>query len=174
MKNNSLVTAIVVGIVGVLLIVFENRADLLSWLVILIGITFIIPGVYMLLAQLMGKPSGRSGSAIISAVGGICLGAVLCIIPDAFVSIIIYILAFSLIVGGVVQIATLSRYRMPAPLYIIPVLVTATGVVMIFLGARKDASVIVLVSGIAMVLYSINYLVEYSRIRKSLTPANPR
>ena len=50
----------------------------------------------------------------------------------------------------------------------VPVLVAVTGVVMIFAGSDKDSSAIVLVTGIVMVLYAINTVVEYTRVRKLL------
>lgn len=168
MRNNSLITAIVVGIVGALLIIFEGRGDLLSWIVIALGVMFILPGAFLLLSQLMTDSSRRSGSSIVAAVGCLCLGVILCVIPDVFVNILIYLFAFILIVGGIAQLVSLSNFKMPAGLYIIPALVAITGVVMIFAGAEKDASVIVLVTGIAMVLYSINSFVEYFRMSKLL------
>lgn len=161
MRTNNLLTAIVAGVVGVLLIVFEGRGDLLTWIVIIIGLMFVIPGAYVLLSQLLGNRQRRSSMAIVSAVGCVCLGLCLCLIPSAFVSILIYVFAFTLIVCGIAQIVNLSDFKMPAGFYIVPALVTLTGIVMVFLGAEKDASVIVLISGIALVVYAVNALVEY-------------
>lgn len=161
MRTNNLLTAIVAGVVGVLLIVFEGRGDLLTWIVIIIGLMFVIPGAYVLLSQLLGNRQRRSSMAIVSAVGCVCLGLCLCLIPSAFVSILIYVFAFTLIVCGIAQIVNLSDFKMPAGFYIVPALVTLTGIVMVFLGAEKDASVIVLISGIALVIYAVNALVEY-------------
>lgn len=166
MQNNYL-TPIVIGLLGILLIAFEGRGDLMTWAVIVVGIMFIVPGLYVLISQLAAK-QGRSSSSIIAAVGCLCLGACLCIIPQVFVSILIYVFAFTLIFFGVAQIVQVADFKLPMGFYIVPALVAIAGVVMVFIGAKKDASVIVLITGISMVLYSINSLVERYRINKYL------
>ncbi len=167
-SKNALVTATIVGIVGLLLIIFENRGDVLNWIVIALGIMFIIPGAYGLITQLAAPKPARDNTAIATGVGSMVLGVVLCLIPGVFVSVMIYLLAFVLLLGGISQIITLSRLQLPWGFYVVPVLVAVTGVVMIFAGSDKDSSAIVLVTGIVMVLYAINTVVEYTRVRKLL------
>lgn len=165
MRNNSLVMAIVAGIVGVLLIIFEDRGDLLSWIVVILGIMFMLPGLYTLVSQLLSKGQ-RSTSDMITAIGCVGLGLCMCIVPGVFVSVTIYILALSLIIGGVMQMVSVAEFKLPLGFYIVPALVAITGVVMFILGAEKDASIIVLVAGIAMVIYAVNLLVEYYQVKK--------
>lgn len=166
MRSNGLWTAIAVFIVGVLLIVFEGRGELLTWIVILLGIGFILPGAFNLISQLGGKKENRSSSTIIASVGCIIFGVVLCVIPDVFVGILIYLFAFTLVVGGIAQMVTIADFKLPLGFYIVPGLVAVTGLIMVFAGAQKDASAIVLVTGIAMVLYAVNLFIEYLQIRK--------
>lgn len=167
MRNNSLVTAVIVGIVGLLLIIFQGRGDLLNWIVIILGIMFILPGAYMLVSQAGARKENRSTGSMITAVGCICLGVCLCVIPGVFVSVLIYLFAFTLIFIGVAQMVQIADFKLPMGYYIVPVLVAVTGLIMVFAGAEKDASAIVLITGIALLLYSINMLVEYFKLRKS-------
>lgn len=166
MRNNSLLTAIVVGIVGIVLIIFEGRAELLNWIVIVLGFGFILPGVFNLISQFSSPSGKRSTSSIIAAVGCVILGIVLCAVPGVFVNILIYLFAFTLVVGGIAQMVSIADFKLPLGFYIIPALVAITGLIMVFAGAEKDASAIVLVTGIAMVLYSANLFVEYFQLRK--------
>ncbi|MDE6265040.1 MAG: DUF308 domain-containing protein, partial [Paramuribaculum sp.] len=55
MRANNWLTAIIVMIVGILLIVWHNEANLLDWFVVAVGIMFIIPGLYSLISALVRK-----------------------------------------------------------------------------------------------------------------------
>lgn len=166
-NNNQFLTAIIVGLVGLLLIIFEGRGDLLRWIAILIGIMFIVPGAFVLTGELRCPADQRSDSAVVASAGCLALGVCMCVVPGVFVGIFIYLFAFMLILGGVYQIIFISRMTgLGGTFYIIPVVLALTGIVMLCAGAERDASVIVLIMGIGMVLYSVNTLFESYRVNQ--------
>lgn len=172
--SNQSITAIVVGLAGLLLIIFEGRGDLLRWIAVLIGIMFIIPSAFVLVSQLRSNSAFRSDSAVVASVGGLLLGICMCVVPGLFVGIFIYLFAFMLILGGVSQIVFISRSGgLGGAFYVVPVLLTLAGIVMLFAGIERDASAIVLIMGIGMVLYSINTLIELYRIDQIVKSGKP-
>lgn len=167
--KNELVTAVVVGIVGILLIIFEGRGDLLSWIAVVIGIMFIIPSAYLLFGELSGRRGSHNSSSLIAALGGLGLGVCLCVVPGFFVGIFIYMFAILLILGGLYQIIVITRAGgMPGAFYVVPALLIVAGVVMLCAGIERDSSAIVLIAGIGMVLYSVNSILEYRSMQKLL------
>lgn len=166
MRNTTLLMATVVAIVGVVLVIFEGRGAVLSWVVEAVGVMFIIPGFFVLLSQVTAARDTRNSAAIITSIGCVCLGLCLCLLPQMFVGMIIYVFAFTLVFGGIWQLVNVARYGLPWPLYIIPTLVAATGLIMVFSGTERDASAIVLVTGIAMIVYSANVFLEYYKLRR--------
>lgn len=159
--NNQMLTSVVVGVVGLLLIIFEGRGDLLRWIAILIGIMFIVPSAMMLASELKSSPTARSEATLIASLGGLGLGVCMCVVPGVFVGIFIYLFALMLILGGVYQMIVISRiHGIGGTFYIIPAILVVTGVVMLCAGIERDASAIVLIAGIGLVLYAANSLAE--------------
>lgn len=162
--KTDLITSVIVLAVGIALICLYKRVDILDWIIILVGIMFMIPGIFNLISGLAGKQSGNA-SAIVAGIGAICLGVVMCIVPGFFAQILVYIFAGILIIGGIYHIAFLGwlakPYILPWYYYIIPVLMIGAGLVMIFTGVRTLNNTVVLITGIAFVCSSLNSLVEW-------------
>ena len=61
MKNSgsNWLTILVVFIAGVLLIAWHSRIDILQWVVILVGITLIVPALYSFIIALGRKRRGE-------------------------------------------------------------------------------------------------------------------
>ncbi len=168
--RSNLMTAVIVGVVGALLIAFKGRGDLLTWIAVLIGIMFIIPSVYTLCVELFSRDKARvTPLAVITSLGGLGLGIAMCIVPEVFVGIFIYLFAALLILGGiyhVVFITWLARpFRLPLWFYIVPAVLIVTGIVILCNTVDANASVIVLVTGIGFLLFAINSIMEYVATR---------
>lgn len=160
----DLFTSVIVLAVGIALICLYQRVDILDWIVILIGIMFMIPGIFSLVSGISSRMSGNVAS-VIAGIGAIVLGAVMCIFPTPFAHILVYIFAGILIVGGIYHIAFIGWLSKPFILpwyyYIIPVLMIIAGLLMIFTDLRTINSVVVLITGISLVCSSFNSLIEW-------------
>lgn len=182
MKNekSTLITNLFVFIAGILLIILHNRVDIMEYIVVILGLMFLFPSVVSLIVVIFqrrqGRNTGYSYAGIIPAIGGIIFGMFLVVRPDIFVGIMVYMLAAILILGGLYQILFLamgSQYvRMPLWLYIFPVLMVIAGVVIIFTDLHTLENMVVLITGIALVCFSVNSLLEYmgnKSVYKSVT-----
>lgn len=171
--GSSWLTIIITAIVGVLLIVWHTRIEILSWVMIAVGVMFLVPSVYSVINSFTSRGAAAQAeagvnrtSSIITGIGGIALGLWMIINPGFFVGLTAYLFAVLLIVYGVFQIVLvgyLSRpYKMPAFLYIIPALMIVGGIVILCTSVRTMNSVVVLLAGILLIASAINWTIELS------------
>lgn len=180
MKNGfNWLTVLVMFVVGILLIIWHARLDVLNWIIMAVGISLILPGLYDFVIALRSSGGSEksqairqmSGSTMIVAVGAIALGVWMLISPSFFVGVMAYAFGAILVFLGIYHIAIvayLSRpLSLPGFLYIIPVLLIIAGLIILLSSVRTIQSVVVLIMGISLVASSINSLLEY-------TSAKPR
>ncbi|MCM1517779.1 MAG: DUF308 domain-containing protein [Pseudoflavonifractor sp.] len=167
-SKENILTSTLLLVVGVALIALYNKVDLFAWIVIAIGILFIVPSLYNLIMLIVSKRENVRTTrtpGVISSVGGLCLGICMLLEPNLFAGILVYLFASLLVIGGISQIALIAYGTAPlkAPLwmYIVPVLTTIAGVVMLCTSLKEIQSVAVLVTGIAFVVSAINSLLVY-------------
>lgn len=165
-SKGNLLTAILVGVVGILLISFKDRGDLLSWIAVMLGVMIIVPSAYTLFSAFFSKNKGAfPTSAVISAFGALILGICMCAIPSVFVGIFIYVFAGLLILGGIYHLVFLGyvarAFKLSIGFYIIPIVLILTGIVILCTSVDANASMIVLITGIGFLLFSVNSISEY-------------
>lgn len=170
MKSNNWFTIAVVFVVGVLLIIWHSRVDILSWVVTLVGIMLIIPSLYNFIRQLSARKAGRESrggesAGLVTSIGCMALGIWMVITPGFFVGVIAYVFAALLILYGIYHILVLAVWSrpfvMPGWFYIIPVLMIIAGVALLCTSVRTLNNVVVLVTGIALVASALNSILEY-------------
>ncbi len=166
-NRNYLWTYAVTLVIGVLLLVFTGRTNLFEIIVIIIGALFILPSLVLLFVGLQGRKDaeGRRQSLPwymgVTAVGGLIFGILLVCMPGFFASYLIYTMSILLILVGVGQIVNLSAESndvggMSGVWYIMPWLTIAGGVAMIIIGPERIADAVTIITGVLMVLYSLN------------------
>lgn len=188
MKANNWLTGLIVLAVGVLLIVWHQRIDVLNWMVIVVGLMLIVPGLYSLISALVRKGEDRSRrgshsaptSTVIASVGALALGLWMIVDPAFFVGLLAYIFGAILILVGIYHIIYLSVWSRPFVLpfwyYVIPVLMIAAGVVVLCTSVRTMNSVVVLITGIAFVCSGVTTFLEIAAThgaRVEHTPGSP-
>lgn len=174
-SKGNLLTAVLVGVVGILLIVFKGRGDLLSWIAVMLGVMLIVPSACTLLYAFSSKHSASYPvSAVISAFGALILGICMCAIPSVFVGIFIYVFAGLLILGGIYHLVFLGyvarAFKLSIGFYIIPIILILTGIVILCTSVDANASMIVLITGIGFLLFSVNAVSEYVAVTSRSTP----
>ena len=124
--NGSVLRCIFAIVLGLVLVLWPEAA--VTYLVITIGICFIIPGLFSLLnyftrEKVEGEPSPMFP---IDGAGSILFGAWLVIMPQFFVSILMYVLGALLVLAGAQQLISLVSARKWSTVsyvfYIIPVI----------------------------------------------------
>lgn len=169
-RNSNLFQAIIVGLVGVLLIFLHNRIELLDWVSIAIGLMFILPALYVLCSSIGSKRTLPVSVSFVS-VGGVILGLLMCIFPSTFAGFFVYVFAALLVIFGIYQIVDVASWsktvRLPFFFYIIPILMVAAGIIILCTDLRDINTVVVLITGIALVASSVNSIMEYIGTRKA-------
>ena len=176
--KNSFWSYLFVLAAGIVLICFHTRVNILEWLIIFVGVMFALPGLIGLVSGISrsAKNRGVNASSMLSSIGSLIIGLIMIIWPTPFVGVFVYVLAAVLLIVGFCQIWSLAvdyrPYSMPMWLYILPVLIFITGVVMICSPLRDIESAFTLMAGIAMVAAAANglfiYLAAYNNPAKQL------
>ena len=159
----NLLTNLLVLIVGIVLVSFHAREKVLESLVVIVGILFVIPSLITIIYTLTKKNEATFGAfSIISAAGALALGIALICVPSFFLNIIIMSFAILLIVIGVFNLWTMLSARNVVKyniaLYIVPVLLLVGGIVLLIVPGDVIQNIIVLVFGLALIVFAINSL----------------
>ncbi|MDD3108432.1 MAG: DUF308 domain-containing protein [Alistipes sp.] len=154
-STRSLWGNILAIVLGVILTFWPD--EVLEYVIQLIGLLFLIPGIIVLIGYLTRKRDGSAPMQFpIVGTGSILLGLWLLITPTFFVNILMYVLGALLIAGGIQQMVLLSLARRIHPvsgaLYIIPTLILICGLVILF-NPFKVVSTLVMLFGVSCVVY---------------------
>lgn len=167
--NGAVIRSVFAIVLGLLLVLWPEVA--INYLVITIGILFIIPGLIAIINYFIrGKNElGHRPIFPIEAAGSLFLGAWLVSTPSFFVNILMYLLGGILVIAGIQQLYTLVAVRkwavVPIGFYLMPALVLATGVMILAypFGAAANTFVIF---GIAILFYGSCELINWYKFRK--------
>lgn len=167
--NYALLPSLCALAVGILLVVWPDMA--INYLVITVGVLFLIPGLAGVFSYFLSMRKRQRTKAMfpVAALGSALLGIWLIVMPMFFVTILMYVLGVLLLLGGVSQIAgfaAASNYsRVPAGMYVFPILVMIAGVVVLF-NPFEAAAVPFVVLGVSFIVYSLIDIFRLIRFRK--------
>lgn len=173
--NYSLIRALCALVIGLVLVLWPDAA--VSYIVITVGVLFLIPGVMTLFGYFGTKTkAGVSRRFPVEGVGSLLFGLWLIMMPDFFADVLMFLLGFILILGGVQQIASLALARrwmmVPGAFYVVPSFILIAGVIALFnpTGTRNTAFMII---GISSLVYAISELINWFKFsrRRPKTPA---
>lgn len=175
-STTNWLTSLIVLVVGILLIVWHTRVDILSWIIMAVGTMLIIPSLYSLIAALVRKSSNRREgdhsaptSTIVASIGALVLGIWMLVAPGFFVGVLAFIFGGLLVLFGIFHILVVSvwskPYILPWYFYILPVLLIIAGVVILCSDVRTLNDAVVLITGISFVASSVCSIMEYVATR---------
>lgn len=155
-------------ILGLVLVLWPDSA--INYLVILIGVLFLVPGLIALVGYLTRDKKHHAEAVFpIDGAGSLLLGLWLVIMPTFFVNILMYVLGILLIIGGIQQLVTLNQARkwtqVSSLFYIIPILILLCGILILFKPFQVMETAFILF-GITSMIYGISELVNAIRFRK--------
>ncbi len=181
-KNMNLKSNIIANLLiltaGVLLVVFHN-SNILSTLIIITGISFVIPSLANIIMILTHKEKDKEGYninrsrlsfayGVITSLGGIGLGTWMIISPESLMGIVVYLFAALLVIAGVYNIIMLAfghrSIKFPIWMYILPTLMTIAGIIILCTDIKSIESIVVLIVGIAMIAFAVNRFLELGKI----------
>jgi len=167
--NNTILRIIFALVLGAILIIWPSIA--INYLVITIGILFLIPGLISIAGYLSRSKQSSETMLVIESIGSCFLGLALIIAPAFFVGALMYIIAIVLILAGFFQLRGLficrRNIKIPAVFYVVPAIVLIVGSVILFNPFRVVETTFMIL-GVACVVYSISELINYLKFTKNL------
>ena len=190
----SAIRAIIVLVTGFLLV--RYREETMTWMTITVGILFLLSGLVSCIAYYFEKEKVakktakaeqqegqqeeenlKSPSFPIAGVGSIALGIILAVMPNTFITWVVYILAALLILGAVNQFMNLARSRqyarVPVYMWLFPTVILAIAILLIS-KPIETALLPLLVLGWAFMYYGVLEFILIIRmylVRKSYEKA---
>lgn len=189
----SAIRAIIVLVTGFLLV--KYREETMTWMTITVGILFLLSGLVSCIAYYFEKEKVakktakteqqegqkeenlKSPSFPIAGVGSIVLGIILAVMPNTFITWVVYILAALLILGAVNQFMNLARSRqyarVPVYMWLFPTVILAIAILLIS-KPIETAQLPLLVLGWAFMYYGVLEFILIIRmylVRKSYEKA---
>lgn len=167
--NDSLVRILIALVIGLVLVLWPGLAG--SYIVITIGVAFLIAGTISVLSYFFRKKAvtGTSPRFPIEGVGSFLFGLWLIIMPQFFEHALMFLLGFVLMIGGIQQIASLLIARrwvkVPAAFYLVPSLILLAGIITLFnpMKVRNTAFIII---GASSLVYSISELINWFKFAR--------
>lgn len=170
-------------IIGILLI--QYREETMTWLTVSIGILFFLSGIiscaiyYSERRQADGlQVFDASGTPLaplkptfpLVGLGSIVLGVILAVMPNTFVSGLMYILAAMLILGAVGQFVALASIRrfvsIGAFFWVMPCLILLVAI-FVMVKPMASASTPLLIIGYAMAIYGVTECINALKVSKA-------
>lgn len=170
----SAIRAIIVLVTGFLLV--RYREVTMTWMTITVGILFLLSGLVSCIAyyferEKVAKKTAKaeqqegqkeenlkSPSFPIAGVGSIVLGIILAVMPNTFITWVVYILAALLILGAINQFMNLARSRqyarVPFYLWLFPTIILVVAILLIS-KPMEAAALPLLVIGWAFMYYGV-------------------
>ena len=190
----SAIRAIIVLVTGFLLV--KYREDTMTWMTITVGVLFLLSGLVSCIAYYFEKEKVakktakaeqqegqleeenlKSPSFPIAGIGSIALGIILAVMPNTFITWVVYILAALLILGAVNQFMNLARSRqyarVPVYVWLFPTVILAVAILLIS-KPIETAQLPLLVLGWAFMYYGVLEFILIIRmylVRKSYEKA---
>ena len=162
----SFLRAVCALVMGLLLVMFPEQAG--NYLVITIGVVFMVPSLIGLIAYFTQDAAVRRRFPV-EGVGSLLFGLWLVIMPGFFANLLTFVLGFILLMGGIQQIASLMAARrwtvVPWGFYLLPVLILVAGLVALFnpMGVQRTTFLIL---GISSLLYALIELVSWFKFMR--------
>lgn len=173
MKSKNLTyTGIITLILGIALLFMQATA--INVVVMVVGGAFLLSSIIDLIVvfhskatlEVNGEKKTSGSISIISTLTAVATGALglwMLLKPASFSSLLVYVFAAIILLAGLYHISMLGfgfrNTRFPFAFYILPILLVATGVVIFVLGPVKMMNAIVMVTGIALIVYAVcNFL----------------
>ena len=161
------VRSLITAAIGILLLALREQA--MPFIVMCLGVLFMLPGIFTLALFLIPKlrrnsTSGSSAVIIpIMAIGSLMLGLWMFLQPSFFVTIIMWILGAVMIIMGGTQIVSLlmakKRVKVSLFLFFLPLLILLTGAI-VLLNPFEAASVPFVILGVGAIVTALSDMIN--------------
>ena len=159
-------------VVGLLLVVYKDAV--MPFIVPLIGVAFVLPGLVSIGVRLFAARDGEIpliSIGLITSLGSVAFGMWLLFAPAFFVAILMSMLGVALLLAGAFQIVTLVRLRRyditpSIYYYVMPCIIVLLGI-FILVNPSGTASLSFWLIGIGAVLAGVSGFMNWLLMRKN-------
>ena len=161
------VRSLTTAAIGILLLALREQA--MPFIVMCLGVLFMLPGVFTLVLFLIPKlrGSGAAGSSAvvvpIMAVASLLLGLWLFLQPGFFVTVIMWVLGGLMVIMGGSQLLKLllaKRYaKVSGALFFLPALILLTGIIVLF-NPFEAASIPFMILGVGAMITALSDMIN--------------
>lgn len=187
-RLNNWPVILIVAVVGVLFIVWHGENSLFDWIVRLIGLSLVVPGIYVFVSSLKELRDARrrlEGSAtaadravaelglgeraaiysmVVVSVATVAVGLWMIIAPTMFVALLAYLFAALLVIFGIYQLVAIAYFNRDAHFgwyfYAVPAVFIIAGVIILFSSPDTIRNTVALLTGILLIAAAVNALVQ--------------
>lgn len=160
--------------VGILLIIYKSAV--MPFIVRLIGVAFLLPGLIAVGLRLFAVKNGEGNLFsinMLTSLGSVAFGAWLLFAPDFFVAVLMNMLGVMLMLAGVYQIVMLVKLRKydfcpSVYYYIMPTLTVLLGIFVLF-NPFEAATLSFFIMGVGAVIAGISDFMGSMLLRKVST-----
>lgn len=167
-KINGPLRALIALAVGIMMVV--NPGEALTAVVKVIAAFLLASGLVSLVVGLRNKKDGSLPLMSFNALVDVLLGLFLFVFPGFVAKFMIYLIGFALLAFGVVQILALASARKMTGLgfgaFVLPIIVTLVGGFILFNPFAE--SVMVMITGAALVVYGASELLSSWKMKKAI------
>lgn len=179
MNNKTYLYSYILTLIGgILLVALHGRAGLFNAITVTVGVLLLVPGVLAFIRAAFPSRTARMAGArpsvpmIAVSLASVVLGVMLVAVPEMFTHFIVYAFGILMIVCGVVQFLNFSPSRrslgFPWWYMAAPALCICIGVVVMVLGAAQVLDILAMLTGIVLIVYSLNgFIGYYERSKRS-------
>lgn len=180
--RSSIFRAVCAIITGILLI--NNPDSTVRWITIAIGLMFLVSGVISCATYFVARKNAvgsdvydADGRLLVSVrppfpivgIGSILLGLTLAVIPDVFVTSLMYVLGALIILGAINQFMVLlgakRMFRVPVWFWVCPSVILITGV-FVLVKPMETAALPMLIIGWCLLFYGLTECINSVKIYK--------
>ena len=183
MKPQSAFIATILILIAGIILTIAHPFNVFSWIIIILGIVFIIPGIYVIATlssqnqeetlKEKNSPWINIACELVSGVGSVILGISMIGWHEAYMKFLPIIFGVILILGGCYHFCAMAMalrsFHLPLWLYIMPLTLTIEGSIITF--APKESineHTIVLMTGLGLIIFAINSITELWVAHKSI------
>jgi len=171
----NLLTNIILLFAGLLLLIFAKQPNVLTWVARILGALFVLPSLIYLVMVGIKQATTRTSTdfmGILPALGGICFGIVLMLKAAMFEGIVVMLMGVLMLALGVFHIIylllSIGKVRVSVLHFLLPLIVVAMGAAVLYMPSlRESDSLVVVLTGIALLLFNITSLQEYLADRRA-------
>ncbi len=182
MRNKgSLLSTLIILAAGVILCLAYNIQDSVKIIIFIAGASFLIASIVniVMLCDNTDKEGRKRRSTFnniigwIASAGGLAVGVTMLVTPMTFAHSLVYVFGGILTLAALYQLIIIMRglpgYRYGGWMYILPLLVLATGAVLLcypYLRQPESQKWVVLISGSGLILFALTNLFTYIAITR--------